>query len=604
MYSAADLINFVQRRLRLTAWRGSHPPGEFPPGWEDWFASMDERGGTVTGASADSLTAVLLQRPPSVPPARVASMTQWQAFSAMWRQQWHEAESDERGLRWAAGTVSAAVHLVLGLALLWLLYLPAPPASAPPQGEMVVQVEYTGTGTPEEIGGGPPPQPDAPVDPGRATEQAVVPPPPAAPADEAPAGTAAVEPAPVEPSPAPLPPMPAPAPVESLATPLEITPVLPELQVPDVPVPEVVPREIPVPTPPAQAQQPLAVSEPAPDATEVFLLPPPTPRVVEPEMAAPELSAPMPIVRRRDVPQPEVPEPEPVFQPPSAPLRPIVQPDPAPLALPQRVPEVAVREVPAPLSRAIERDLPVRPIEAPELRATVPEVRRAMIPAPPSVEPSQAGPAPAAPSTAGTSPAESLPAEAAPAASPAPATDQARDELVGSGPRPAPTAGGWATPARADDWGDAARDQPGAQRGDEPGIYNSDGSVRLADTPGSASPGMPPGTVTDEITDLDRSGTWLKRPPIDYEPTAFDQYWRPNETLLAEWVRRGMREVAIPIPGTNKTILCVVSMLGLGGSCGISDPNLNEQPATARPPPDIPFKPELQEDNGSIRPGG
>src|SRR5690606_13285858 len=75
------------------------------------------------------------------------------------------------------------------------------------------------------------------------------------------------------------------------------------------------------------------------------------------------------------------------------------------------------------------------------------------------------------------------------------------------------------------------------------------------------------------------------------------------ESLLAEWVRKGIKSVAIPIPGTNgKRITCVVSLLQLGGGCGISDPNLNEQAAEARPPPDVPFKPQLQQDNGSVRP--
>jgi len=80
----------------------------------------------------------------------------------------------------------------------------------------------------------------------------------------------------------------------------------------------------------------------------------------------------------------------------------------------------------------------------------------------------------------------------------------------------------------------------------------------------------------------------------------------PSGTLLDEWVRKGIKQVAIPIPGTNKHIVCVVSLLQFGGGCGVSDPNLNDQPAVARPPPDIPFKPELQEDNGSLRkpPGG
>lgn len=108
--------------------------------------------------------------------------------------------------------------------------------------------------------------------------------------------------------------------------------------------------------------------------------------------------------------------------------------------------------------------------------------------------------------------------------------------------------------------------------------------------------------VTDEIRDLDRSGTWLKRTPNGYEPTRFDRFWRPNETLLQEWVRRGVRDVGIPVPGTSKRIVCKVSLLALGGACSIVDPNLNEQPATARPPPDIPYKPHLQEGSGATAP--
>jgi len=107
--------------------------------------------------------------------------------------------------------------------------------------------------------------------------------------------------------------------------------------------------------------------------------------------------------------------------------------------------------------------------------------------------------------------------------------------------------------------------------------------------------------VEDNIADLDRAGTWLKRPPINYTPTRFDKFWVPSESLLENWVRRNIREVAIPIPGSSKKIHCVVSLLQLGGACGIDDPNMQDQEATARPPPDIPFKPELQEDQGALR---
>ena len=66
-------------------------------------------------------------------------------------------------------------------------------------------------------------------------------------------------------------------------------------------------------------------------------------------------------------------------------------------------------------------------------------------------------------------------------------------------------------------------------------------------------------------------------------------------------MRKGIRTLRIRIPGTSTSIECAVSLLALGGACGLSNPDINDQPATARPPPDIPFKPHLQEDNGSVR---
>jgi hypothetical protein len=80
----------------------------------------------------------------------------------------------------------------------------------------------------------------------------------------------------------------------------------------------------------------------------------------------------------------------------------------------------------------------------------------------------------------------------------------------------------------------------------------------------------------------------------------FDQYWLPRETLLEEWVRKGIKQTEIPIPGTSKKIHCVISILQLGGGCYVTDPNMNDQEAVARPPPDIPWKPELQEDQDSL----
>ena len=123
------------------------------------------------------------------------------------------------------------------------------------------------------------------------------------------------------------------------------------------------------------------------------------------------------------------------------------------------------------------------------------------------------------------------------------------------------------------------------------GLFNKDGSVRLPDE-WSQQTGI----------DVDRAGTWLKRPGLEYRGTRFDQYWVPQGTLLQEWVRRGLKKVAIPIPGTRTRLECVVSLLQLGAGCYPVNPDVNEQPATARPPPAVPFKPGLQEDNGSLPP--
>jgi hypothetical protein len=167
---------------------------------------------------------------------------------------------------------------------------------------------------------------------------------------------------------------------------------------------------------------------------------------------------------------------------------------------------------------------------------------------------------------------------------------------AGAGPKPGEKPGAWNTAKAGDDWGVSDRNRPGGQAGAS-GLFDENGRPRLP--PGSsasAGGGLPPGVVSEDIADLDRAGTWLKRKnPLPYEATTFDRYWLPGGTLLEEWVRRGIREVQISIPGTSKKLRCVVSLLQLGGGCGIDDPDMQDQEATARKPPDVPWKPELQE---------
>src|SRR5690606_23161766 len=131
---------------------------------------------------------------------------------------------------------------------------------------------------------------------------------------------------------------------------------------------------------------------------------------------------------------------------------------------------------------------------------------------------------------------------------------------AGAGPGLKPAPGGWPGAAKSDDWGASQRNVAGAGNGDgregdgKSGLSNADGSARLPDE-WSRQDGL----------DLDRAGTWLKRPGLEYRGTRFDKYWIPQGTLLQEWVRRGIKELSIPIPGTGLKLKCVVSLLQFGG---------------------------------------
>ncbi len=236
------------------------------------------------------------------------------------------------------------------------------------------------------------------------------------------------------------------------------------------------------------------------------------------------------------------------------------------------------------------RDLQVREREVASAPAAAPSTSSGSAPA--------ATPASAASSTA-TQANSSTPRPSASSTTPAQA-----------GARPASNPGNWATPAKGDDWGASSRNHDGASRGASQasaagkgnGLFNADGSVRVPGQEGGghAERGAPGGANDGWSKErIAQSGTWLKRPPYDYTPTSFDKYWVPQESLLAEWVRKGIKSMEIPLPGTGTKISCVISILQAGGGCGLTNPNMQDQPAVARPPPDVPFKKELQEDNGS-----
>ena len=61
---------------------------------------------------------------------------------------------------------------------------------------------------------------------------------------------------------------------------------------------------------------------------------------------------------------------------------------------------------------------------------------------------------------------------------------------------------------------------------------------------------------------------------LSYESTRFEEYWQPDQDLLTELLTRAVekttKEIRIPVPGNPKeTLVCRVSLLAMGGGCGI-----------------------------------
>lgn len=320
---------------------------------------------------------------------------------------------------------------------------------------------------------------------------------------------------------------------------------------------ETVPRPEPEPpAEPASVEQPLTVTEtPLPDGP--FQVPPPQPLDL-PSTPPREWEL---TPQARDIELVETPE--------------LVAPAVPAMELETRTPdqpqlEVAEREVVIPT-----QPVPMPGIDAPTIQVPEPtsgasqQARVREIPMPAARQPSEA------PETA------------------------AADAGPGAGTAPAPGEGAWQTPQQGDDWGASTRERTGGQEGSS-SLFNPDGTARLPSGEGRVGGGLPPGTITEDHETLDRHGTWLKRPPTDYEPTRFERFWVPHEDLLEEWVRRSVRTVMIPIPGTGKSIRCNVITLAMAGGCDLVDPNLQDDPAGARPPPDVPFRPELHEDQEGL----
>ncbi|KHL65133.1 transmembrane repetitive protein [Xanthomonas euvesicatoria] len=603
MTTAADLLQALRARM----------PGKLildrrtglPYGWGIW---MGNRKHAAAPFNDDHVMDVLLARgqPTRSAVTGVSLLSPFQAFRSLWWQHWDPRPKDQRRQHWLAVLGSFLIHLGFGALLIWVVTVRWAPEETKPGDELRVRMTLIGEGA--EAQGGGEGQPAA-----EASTQAAA----TAASSPAHAGASAAnsEPAP-SPTPTPTPVPPAADPVERPDT-AQVPEHAPEpVQAASEPVTADIPQ-VTVQVPPVTIESPLQVTE-TPVATNDFVVPPPptitlTPRAIE--RAAPQIevrqrdiqtvterpqvrelqhpatdvavrSAAAPTVRERDIVIPERPQ----IPAPAARLREI-----SPTV---RMPDVAVRPAelpnvpdPAPAPVAATPVVPATP--------ATPDPRPATVAAP-------AAQAAAQPAQSQASPARSERSSSAPAAASSPAKPAASGH---AGPAPADRSGGWDVAANADDWSKSDRNRQGDTTGGNTqrnGMFNADGSIKVATGAGDAGQGAgdrgPPGSETDTWTrdQIAQGGTWLKRPPYGYTPTSLDKYWMPNQTLLQEWVRRGLKKIEIPIPGTTTKISCVVSLLQFGGGCGLSDPNLNDQPAIARPPPDVPFKRELQEDKGAL----
>lgn len=586
MTTAADLIAALNQRRLLKTGKTPEEDIGLPGAWQSWLDAMrpsrDRPQRPDSRAWVDALQARPLEQGKGL-------RGLVRPFFQLLRLSRPHDPRDERTLRIGATTGDIVLHLILAALLLWMMYLQLYAVPVPEEesgGGDVVQVEFIGRGNVQE-GGGALATEGAEAAPASASAAAAGKPTATAAAASASAASASARPV-----------------LEQVTLPP--SPVLNASQAP--PLLQVTPT---LEATPAQPLQVTAVPTPTPQA---FRLPPPR-----------ELSVPMPQAQPREVQLQAQVESITTLQ--AQPIRALEVRQPQPQLRPQELRE-SVREIevftPNPSQVAHERALPASATGTAQLQvpALAGEIRGL---------PSGGGPGGA--STAAGSGAAAMGDSAAGGAGgnaaqaggqgqaqagtghgAAPGTQGGRGASAtgsGAGPGARAAPGGWPGAARSDDWGASSRNAPGTGQGSgnsgrgsggdgsgnrgsgqgDSDLFNDAGRVRLPDE-WSANSGV----------DLDRSGTWLKRPGLEYRGTRFDRYWIPQGSLLQEWVRRGVKELSIPIPGTRMTLKCVVSLLQLGGGCLPVNPDVNEQSATGRPAPAIPFKPELQEDNGSVRP--
>lgn len=286
---------------------------------------------------------------------------------------------------------------------------------------------------------------------------------------------------------------------------------------------------------------------------------------------------------------------QPVQQMPQLPTQTVSQPELQAQALPN-IPE------PEPVEQASLQGLRTQAVAVPTMAAK--SIGKINLPPTPAAAPS----ASAAPSSAAASSASgaNAPLRGTAATTGAPSSTigngsgvQTSGRGVGAGTQA--KTGGPPTPLKGDDWGAASRNVAGQPHGAINGNRNGGANGSQYDTSGTAKYGAD--QFVARVKDPYKEGSWIKRQARKDDPTMFEPYWVPNENLLEEWVRKGIKEIEIPLDGSGKRVIkCKISLLALGGGCGIAGGinGVKDNPARARKPPAVPFKSKYFDDPSAL----
>lgn len=108
-------------------------------------------------------------------------------------------------------------------------------------------------------------------------------------------------------------------------------------------------------------------------------------------------------------------------------------------------------------------------------------------------------------------------------------------------------------------------------------LYNPDGSLRVPDgmlAQIDAQVGEQR-VFSYQVPHMDDAKKYFYRNRVlAYEPTRFDQYWKPDQDLLTDLltrlVEKTTKQVRIPVPGhPGSTMVCTITLIALSGGCGV-----------------------------------